>query len=195
MTSAHQPAVECQAPPSATLPALRCIARLGEVRPLVVTDSREQLPLRFTNLVSVPGSLVSGDYAPLGLEHECAFERKSAADLVASVTHDRARFERELHRLRGMHFSRVLVTASRESIAAGAYRSKANPRAVLASCDTFEIRYRVPFVFVADDATAAALIERWVWLFCREAVAAANDLARAHGLTRRTAPKVRTPPP
>ena len=68
-------------------------------------------------------------------------------------------------------------------IAAGAYRSNANPRAVLASCDTFEVRYGVPFVFVEDDAAAALLVERWVWLVCREIVSQANDLARGSGVS------------
>jgi hypothetical protein len=63
-------------------------------------------------------------------------------------------------------------------IAAGAYRSNANPRAVLASCDTFEVRYGVPFVSVEDDTAAALLVERWEWLLCREIVSQANDLAR-----------------
>ncbi len=164
--------------PFPTLPALRSLGTLADLRPTVAIDTREQTPLVFANLVSVAGTLVSGDYAPRGLDHVCAIERKTAADLVASVIHERERFERELHRLRGMHFARVLVTASREAIAAGEYRSNANPRAVLASCDVFEIRYRVPFVFVPDDTTAAALVERWIWLFCRETVCRANDLAR-----------------
>lgn len=169
------------------LSAFRCLGDLADVRPTVVIDTREQAPLRFTNLASVPGTLTSGDYAPLGLDYIAAIERKSAADLVASVTHERDRFERELSRLRGLHFARVIVTASRESIAAGAYRSNANPRAVLASCDTFEVRYGVPFVFAADDTAAALLVERWVWLFCREVVEQANALARGAGLTRRNA--------
>ena len=166
-----------------TLPALRTLGNLADVRPTIITDTREQTPLRFTNLVTVLGTLTSGDYAPRGLEHIAAIERKSAADLVSSVTHDRDRFERELHRLRGMHFARVIVTASRDVIAAGAYRSNANPRAVLASCDTFEVRYGVPFVFVEDDAAAALLVERWVWLVCREIVSQANDLARGTGVS------------
>lgn len=162
----------------ATLPALKRLGQLAELRPTIVIDTREQAPLRFVNLASAPGTLVSGDYAPRGLEHVCAIERKSAADLVASVTHERDRFERELHRLRGMQFARVVVTASRDVIAAGVYRSNAHPRAVLASCDTFEVRYGVPFVFVADETAAALLVERWVWLFCREVVGGANDLFR-----------------
>ena len=164
--------------PFPAFPALRSLGKLADLRPVIIVDSREQCPLVFTNLPSVPGTLTSGDYAPRGLEHLCAIERKSAADLVASVTHERERFERELHRLRGMRLARVIVTASRESIADGLYRSNANPRAVLASCDTFEVRYNIPFVFVEDDVAAAALVERWVFLFCREMVSGANDLLR-----------------
>lgn len=170
-----------------TLPALRCLDRLADAWPVIVTDTREQMPLRFVNLPTLPGTLTSGDYAVKGLEQTAAIERKSAADLVSSVTHDRDRFERELHRLRGMRFARVLVTAPRAAIAAGDYRSNANPRAVLASCDTFEVRYGVPFVFADDDAAGALLVERWLWLVAREAVNAANDLARACGLTQRQA--------
>ena len=72
-----------------TLPALRTLGNLADVRPTIITDTREQTPLRFTNLVTVLGTLTSGDYAPRGLEHIAAIERKSAADLVSSVTHDR----------------------------------------------------------------------------------------------------------
>ena len=166
-----------------TLPALRTLGNLADVLPTIITDTPEQTPLLFTNLVTVLGTLTSGDYAPRGLEHIATIERKSAADRVSSVTHDRDRFERELHRLRGMHFARVIVTASRDVIAAGAYRSYANPRAVLASCVTFEVRYGVPFVFMEDDTAAALLVERWVWLVCRKIVSPANDLARGTGAT------------
>ena len=74
-----------------TLPALRTLGNLADVRPTIITDTREQTPLLFTNLVTVLGTLTSGDYAPRGLEHIAAIERKSAADLVSSVTHDRDR--------------------------------------------------------------------------------------------------------
>lgn len=63
-----------------TLPALRTLGNLADVRPTIITDTREQTPLVFTNLVTVAGTLTSGDYAPRGLEHLAAIERKSAAD-------------------------------------------------------------------------------------------------------------------
>ena len=161
-----------------TLPALRGLQRLADLRPCVIIDTREQTPLRFTHLQSRIGTLTSGDYSAAGLEHFAAIERKSAADLVASVTRERDRFERELHRLRGFSFARVIVTASRESIERGEYRSAASPKAILASCDTFEVRYGVPFVFVPDEITAAALVERWLWLCARETVKCCNELLR-----------------
>jgi ERCC4-type nuclease len=160
------------------LPALRGLARLADLRPKIVVDTREQAPLVFTNLPSVRGTLQSGDYAPAGLEHVAAVERKSAVDLVASVTRERERFERELHRLRGFHFARVLVTASRDSIARGEYRSAASPKAVLASCEALEVRYRLPFVFVENDVEAARLVEGWFWHVARDVVMTANDLLR-----------------
>lgn len=43
------------------------------------------------------------------------------------------------------------------------------------------MRYGVPFVSVEDDTAAALLVERWVWLVCREIVSQANDLARGSG--------------
>ena len=156
-------------------PALRLHA---EVLPVVIIDSREQTPLSFAHLQSRVGTLTSGDYSAAGLEHFAAIERKSVADLVASVTRERDRFERELHRLRGFSFARVIITASRESIERGEYRSAASPKAVLASCDTFEVRYGVPFVFAPDEASAAALVERWLWLCARETVKNCNELLR-----------------
>ena len=68
-----------------TLPALRTLGNLADVRPTIITDTREQTPLLFTNLVTVLGTLTSGDYAPRGLEHIAAIERKSAADAARGV--------------------------------------------------------------------------------------------------------------
>ena len=91
---------------------------------------------------------------------------------------NRARFERELHRLRGFAFARLLVIGSREQIAAGKYRSQINPASVLGSISAWEVRYRVPVVFAASEREAARLIEDWVWWFAREWVLSVNKLAR-----------------
>jgi ERCC4-type nuclease len=164
----------------ATLPALRSLGRLADLRPVIVADSREQEPLTFTRLQSVRGTLYSGDYSVQGLESKFAVERKSIDDLVSCcVNSSRERFERELHRLRGYQFKRLLVIGSREDIAAGRYHSRILPKAVLATLDTFEIRYSTPLVFYPSPLEAALAIERWVWRFAREVVVDANNLWRA----------------
>jgi hypothetical protein len=90
----------------------------------------------------------------------------------------RDRFERELHRLRGYRFKRVLIIGCRDDIAAGRYRSRIAPKAVLATLDAFEVRYDAPIVFAQNPFDAALLIERWAWWFAREIVQNANNLLR-----------------
>jgi len=146
--------------------------------PTIVVDSREQVPLQFTRLPTATAGLVTGDYSVAGLEDHFAVERKSVADLVGSVMQGRERFERELARLRGYEFRRLLVIGTRDDIASGRYVSQANPKAVLASVDTFEVRYSTPVVWEPDAAVAAALIERWACYFATEVRKRADRLTR-----------------
>jgi hypothetical protein len=95
-----------------------------------------------------------------GLEDSFAVERKSIDDLAnCCLSAQRERFERELHRLRGYRFKRLLVIGTREDIAAGRYHSRIAPKAVLATLGAFEIRYDLPIVFAATPASAAREIE------------------------------------
>jgi ERCC4-type nuclease len=133
----------------ATLPGLRGLDRLADYRPIIAVDSREQTPLRFERLKSVVCALFSGDYSVRGLEELFAVERKSLEDLASCcLSTNRVRFERELHRLRGYRFKRLLVIGTREDIAAGQYYSRIAPKAVLATLGAFEVRYDLPVVYV-----------------------------------------------
>lgn len=134
----------------------------------LVIDNREQTPLQFEELCSTRGSLYSGDYSILGLEHRWAVERKSIADLVGSVTFERERFERELHRLRGYDFKRLLIVGTIDDIKSHNYRSKANPNSVIGSIEAFEIRYDIPVVWGGDVITSSKLIEGWAKRYCAE---------------------------
>jgi DNA excision repair protein ERCC-4 len=167
-----------------TLPGLRGLAKLSDLRPVIKIDSREIQPLQFERLASVVGTLYSGDYALAGGEWIAAVERKSIDDAVASIQGDnRERFERELMRLRGCRFRRLVIVGSLEEIAAGRYHSKMNPRAVLASLFCFEIRYEVPLVFCPTPEAAARQIENWMFWNAREVVENANDLLRGSKAT------------
>ena len=132
--------------------------------PTVIVDTREQRPLEFQHLPSERGTLQSGDYSIAGLEHDFAVERKSVPDLCGSLTRGRERFERELHRLRGFGFARLLIVGSPHEVQVQAQ----NPKAIFSSLTALETRWRVPVVWEPSPELAARLLERWAWFFWRE---------------------------
>lgn len=161
------------------LPALRGLSDLADLHPVVIVDTREQDPLPIRRLPVIRAALQSGDYSAAGMEGQFAIERKSIPDLIGCcMGENRERFERELHRLRGFRFKRLLIVGSRAAIERGEYRSTIRPAAVLASLSAWECRYDVPPVFSDTPEAAAALVESWAWWYCREAVAAVNALLR-----------------
>jgi ERCC4-type nuclease len=164
------------------LPALR----VSPAKLTLIVDSREQAPLAFTRLPAMRGTLQTGDYSFAGGTELFTVERKSIADLVASVTKDRERFEREMHRLRGLRFKRLLIVGSRAAIEAGQFHSKASPKAVLHTLDAWEARYDVPVVFADTAEAAAALVESWAYWNAREIILACNALSRASAEANQT---------
>jgi DNA excision repair protein ERCC-4 len=164
---------------SLKFPALRGLGDLADHEPIIVIDSREQDPIVFYKLASQRGTLVTGDYSVKGLEHLFAVERKTIGDLVGCcVGSNRERFERELHRLRGFRFKRLLVVGTEGEILKGDYRSNIKPAAVLGTLRAFEVRYDVPVVFCESVENAANRIESWVFWYAREVVETVNDLRR-----------------
>jgi DNA excision repair protein ERCC-4 len=137
------------------------------MKPIIIVDTREQTPLVFGNLRSERGTLQSGDYSILGLEHEFAIERKSIPDLCGSLIRQRKRFERELHRLRGFSFARILIVGSPQEVQAIAH----NAKAIFSGISAMETRWSVPVVWEPSPELAARLVERWVWFFWRERTA------------------------
>lgn len=164
------------------LPALRSLGRLADVRPVVIIDTREQAPLVFERLPSRRGTLSTGDYSFSGGERVLVVERKSIADLVACVTGERERFERELERLRGFPFARLLVVGSVAEIERHEYRSAVSPSAVLHSLHAWEARF-VPVVFASCPREAARLVERWAYWNALAIVERANALLRGSNET------------
>jgi DNA excision repair protein ERCC-4 len=135
----------------------------------------------FERLTSVRGTLQTGDYSVAGLQDLFSIERKTVSDLVGCcMGENRDRFERELHRLRGYRFKRLLVVGSEAEILAGQYHSNIKPNAVLATLCAFEVRYDLPVVFVPTAQAGACLVERWAFYFARQTVETVNDLWRAN---------------
>src|SRR5687767_5261983 len=88
--------------PRVTTRGLGQMPRTDRLAPFtIVVDTREQTPYPFEDLApSVRAKLEAGDYSIVGYEGAFAVERKSLADAYATFSRDRARFERELERLR-----------------------------------------------------------------------------------------------
>jgi DNA excision repair protein ERCC-4 len=137
------------------------------MNPTILIDTREQTPLTFSKLENKMETLTTGDYSLSGFESSFAIERKTISDLIGSLTQGRERFMREIARMTGMKFCRLLIVGTRQEIQAGDYRSQANPRAILASLAAIEAK-GVPVVFAATASEAAALIESWAVYFYRE---------------------------
>jgi ERCC4-type nuclease len=151
--------------------------RLSDVQPVVLIDTREQTPFTFTRLCSEPATLQTGDYSFRGGEELLTIERKSIADLVACcMGKNRERFFRELHRMRGFDFRRLLVVGERSEIEMGQYRSGIRPKSVLATLATLEARFNVPVVFTSTPTLAAWQVEEWVWWYARELILNTNNL-------------------
>ncbi|MBF0482599.1 MAG: ERCC4 domain-containing protein [Desulfovibrionaceae bacterium] len=149
----------------------------------IICDSREQAPLDFTRYGATieSGALEVGDYAPVGLENHCAVERKSLPDLVASLTWERERFERELRRSRGLEAFAVVIEGSLAQIRAHDYRSQAKPHAVLQSMTAFSCRYGVNWIWADDAAGAAYFVFHFLRHYVREAMGHYKAICKAHG--------------
>ncbi len=159
---------------------MKGISKLTELRPVIIVDTREQLPLSFTRLQSIRGTLNTGDYSAVGIEDHFTVEKKTIDELPGIFTSDRDRFSRECCRLRGYRFKRLLIVGTRQDIEAGRYRSKITPKAILNSLSAFECRHDLPVVWMATPEEAAKQVESWVYWFSRELVEDVNDLLRGH---------------
>lgn len=138
----------------------RLLAVPAVLRPEDLTaliDSREQRPLDLAPLRTVRGTLQTGDYSIVGLEHLVALERKSLPDLVACVGRERDRFERELRRLLGYPVRGVVVETSWSDLEAGGWRGEMHPRAVTASVLSW-IATGIPILLAGDREGAARAV-------------------------------------
>lgn len=148
----------------------------------VIIDTREKEPFAFSDAVgTVTGTLAVGDYSLRGFEEEITIERKSLPDLLASVTHGRERFEKELRRMRAFRFAAIVVECSWADVIQRRYRADVHPNAVIGSLQAFALRYGVQIVMGEDRATAARLTERLLVLFARRIESDWKTLASAGG--------------
>lgn len=140
----------------------------------IICDTREQSPLDFSRYEAVvePGALEVGDYAPAGLGHLCAVERKSVPDLVASLTKGAWTVRARAYAgPGGLDAFAVVIEGSLGQVRRHEYRSQAKPHALLQSMCAFSVRYSVTWVWADDPAGAAYFTFHFMRHFIREAEA------------------------
>ncbi len=137
----------------------------------ILIDSREQLPFTFGGYEVTPevAALPVGDYSLPGFQDRIAIERKSLDDLVGCLMGDnRKRFERELSRGAFLDLFAVVVEASLADVSQGRYRSEMKAKSALQSIITFQVRYRVSFVWAGNRAGAEYMTYSLLTKYLRE---------------------------
>lgn len=146
----------------------------------IIRDTREQDGFDFkADLIQPPpilttGTLATGDYSLAGYQPphrtdetddgreyrppSVAVERKSLADLMGCMGRGRARFQRELRRLKDLTSACVVVEEPMSAIRAGHYRGSIDPETAVQTVISWQQAYGVPFIFCAgkDEAERVA---------------------------------------
>jgi ERCC4-type nuclease len=124
----------------------------------IIVDTREQRGYDFPD--AIHRALPAGDYSLEGLEDSFAIERKSLADWVSTVVHNRRRFTAELRRLQAYAFAAVVIEASFADILNGdGYRSEIAPAALLGiTVGIMQAYHPVHIVMAGDRPHAFAVV-------------------------------------
>ena len=153
----------------------RLPAALKPEQVTAVIDTREQRPLDLSPLITVRGTLATGDYSVQGLEHVVTVERKSLSDLVACVGKERKRFEREVQRLLAYPVRAVVVEAGWPDLELGNWRSQVVPEAVVGSVLGWVAR-GLPVIMAGNRKRTGEYVARLLLIAARRRWCEARDL-------------------
>lgn len=161
----------------------------AELKPeevVAIRDTREQLPLDLSPLQVSTGTLATGDYSIVGLEHYVAIERKSAEDMLACIGRERERFDREIQRLLAYPVRAVVVEAGWQFFERGEWRGEVTPNQAIGSLLGW-ITAGVPIVMCYTHERAGKFVSRMLytaarrrWREARALVAIVKDAELQH---------------
>lgn len=139
---------------------------LDPSRVTAIIDTREQTPVNLDPLRSIKGTLTTGDYSVLGLEHVVAIERKSLDDLVACVGRERERFDREVQRLLAYPVRALVVESDWICIEMQKYRANVHHNAVIGSMLGW-IAQGLPIIMAGNHERCGTYISRMLFTAAR----------------------------
>lgn len=126
-------------------------------KPVVLIDSREQLPFdfsRFPNWIAGEKrkALRVGDYTVEGMEDILILERKSLSDLITTLMQNRRSFFDGCEKMAQYQWRAILVEASYEDIKTvydDELCTRAHPNAVSGTLDALEAKYGIPVIYTS----------------------------------------------
>lgn len=133
-------------------------------KPIVLVDSREQMPFDFTRFPNWIGgerrqALKVGDYSVEGMEEVLILERKSLTDLITTLMQYRPRFFQGCEKMTQYRWRALLVEATYEdikSVYGEELNTKAHPNAVSGTLDAIEARFGIPVIYTSRYRPLAA---------------------------------------
>jgi len=139
------------APPIIPVIAERGGTQLKTPRPVLVIDTREQVPLDFSRFKGwfsgiERKALKLGDYSIVGMEDICAVERKDLSDLVHSCTTNRCVFINGLRRMANFPHRLLLVTSTLSQVKSPYSHAGGDPNRVIQSLIAVLAGLQIPFL-------------------------------------------------
>jgi len=144
---------------------------------IIVTDTREQFPLKFRKSKVVEDVVVktlnTGDYSIQGYEDQIAFERKSCQDLFSTLGSGHKRFKKELERAQTMDYFCIIIESSFTDVLTknfgGSHYSKMQGHVIIKILMTLKFKYNIDFVFCNNRTESAKFIREMFksWLHNR----------------------------
>ena len=148
--------------------------------PIIVIDTREQLPFDFQSIAPVPSviknTLRIGDYSLWNHETEITIERKSLPDLFQSFGKERDRFCRECQEMPKYRYAAVVIEADISTILdCPPPFTRMKPKVIINSMLSWSIKYGIHFWTCPGRIAAEKITYRLLEKYWKEAEA---DAAR-----------------
>ena len=166
---------------------------------VVLVDTREQLPYTFAGLradanegggpltvQTVRTTLQTGDYSIAGYQELVCVERKTAADVFATLTVGRKRFRAEIERMRNFSAAWIVIEAELSDLCKGVpFAQNVSPRTIFRTAMHWQLRYpSIHWWCVPGPAFGAAVTYQLLRTWWRERVEAPEKLRRRNDRER-----------
>jgi ERCC4-type nuclease len=150
---------------------------------ILLVDTREQNPLDCSRF---PGwfagiektALALGDYSIAGLEDQCVVERKDLADLVHSLTTDRAVFTSRLRRMASYPHRLLIITAALSQVKSKYSFAAVDPNRIMQSLIAVLAGLGVPFLCTETHEMAEEVVASFLYQVHLYRWLEANDFGR-----------------